>query len=81
MKTATSKSMAAHAWTTELQVEHGLSCSENRVARLMAKNGLQARYKAAFRPKTTTQDPTQKASPNILANTEASFRTRPSLCQ
>ena len=56
--------------TTELQVEHGLSCSENRVARLMAKNGLQARYKAAFRPKTTTQDPTQKASPNILANTE-----------
>ncbi len=56
--------------TTELQVEHGLSCSENRVARLMAKNGLQARYKAAFRPKTTTEDPTQKASPNILANTE-----------
>ena len=56
--------------TTELQEEHGLSCSENRVARLMAKNGLQARYKAAFRPKTTTQDPTQKASPNILANTE-----------
>ena len=56
--------------TTELQVEHGLSCSENRVARLMAKNGLQARYKASFRPKTTTEDPTQKASPNILANTE-----------
>ena len=56
--------------TTVLQEEHGLSCSENRVARLMAKNGLQARYKAAFRPKTTTQDPTQKASPNILANTE-----------
>ena len=55
--------------TTELQEEHGLSCSENRVARLMAKNGLQARYKAAFRPKTSTQDPTQKASPNMLANT------------
>ena len=56
--------------TTELQEEHGLSCSENRVARLMAKNGLQARYKAAFRPKTSTQDPTQKASPNMLANTD-----------
>ena len=40
------------------------------MARLMAKNGLQARYQAAFRPKTTTEDPTQKASPNILANTE-----------
>ena len=56
--------------TTELQEEHGLACSENRVARLMAKNGLQARYKAAFRPKTTTQDPSQKASPNVLAKTE-----------
>ena len=56
--------------TTEFQEEHGLSCSENRVARLMAKNGLQARYKAAFRPKTSTQDPTQKASPNMLANAE-----------
>ena len=32
--------------TTELKEEHGLSCSENRVARLMAKNGLQARHKA-----------------------------------
>ena len=56
--------------TTELQEEHGLSCSENRVARLMAKNDLKARYKASFRPKTTTQDLTQKASPNILAKTE-----------
>ncbi|MFT5191625.1 MAG: putative transposase [Verrucomicrobiales bacterium] len=52
--------------TTELNEEHGLSCSENRVARLMAQNHLQARYKAAFRPKTTTQDPLEKASPNVL---------------
>lgn len=64
------KAYGSPRMTTELQQEHGLSCSENRVARLMAKNGLKARYKAAFRPKTTTQDPTQKASPNVLANTE-----------
>jgi transposase InsO family protein len=55
---------------TELQEEHGLACSENRVARLMANNDLKARHNASFRPKTTVQDTTQKASPNILANTE-----------
>ena len=36
----------------------------------MAQNGLQARKKAALRTKTITQDPTQKASPNMLANAE-----------
>ncbi len=48
----------------------GSSDSGNRVARLMAKNGLKARDKAAFRLKTTTQEPTQQASPIGLANTE-----------
>lgn len=64
------KAYGSPRMTTELQEEHGLACSENRVARLMAKNGIQARHKAAFRPKTTTQDPNQKASPNVLAKTE-----------
>jgi len=36
----------------------------------MANNGIQARHKAAFRPKTTTQNPAQKASPNVLGATE-----------
>lgn len=64
------KAYGSPRMTTELQEEYGLPCSENRVARLMAENDLKARYKASFRPKTTTQDPTQKASPNILAKTE-----------
>jgi len=64
------KAYGSPRMTTELQEEHGLACSENRVARLMANNDLKARYNASFRPKTTVQDTTQKASPNILANTE-----------
>jgi|APSaa5957512493_1039668.scaffolds.fasta_scaffold52730_1 transposase InsO family protein len=64
------KAYGSPRMTTELQEEHGLACSENRVARLMANNDLKARHKASFRPKTTVQDGTQKASPNILANTE-----------
>jgi len=31
----------------------GLSCSENRVARLMNKHGIDARQRAAYRPQTT----------------------------
>jgi putative transposase len=60
------KAYGSPRMTTELSEEHGLSCSENRVARLMAQNQLQARSKAAFRPKTTIQDPLEKASPNVL---------------
>ena len=60
------KAYGSPRMTNELQEEHGLSCSENRVARLMAKNALKARHKASFRSKTTAQ----KASPNVLANTE-----------
>ena len=37
-------------------------------ASLMTTNVLHARYKAAFRPKTTTKDPSEKASPNVLAS-------------
>jgi len=46
--------------TIELHEEHGLACSENRVARLMANNNLKARYNASIRPRTTVQDTTQK---------------------
>ena len=51
--------------TTELH-NRGLSCSENRVARLMSCAGIQARYKTAFRPKTTQQDPDRMPAPNWL---------------
>lgn len=46
--------------------EGGLPCSENRAARIMRKNGINARQKAAFRPKTTISDPAAKYAPNYL---------------
>lgn len=51
--------------TVELQ-NRGFTCSENRVARLMREAGLMARHKAAFRPKTTVQDPDRIPAPNRL---------------
>lgn len=59
--------------TVELQ-NRGFTCSENRVARLMAKEGLKARHKTTFRPKTTVQDPDRTPSPNRLAEIEAPSR-------
>lgn len=52
--------------TVELR-RRGFTCSENRVARLMSEEGLKARYKSAFRPKTTVQNPDRLPSPNRLA--------------
>lgn len=52
--------------TRELH-DHGLSCSENRVARLMARAGLRARPRRPFRPKTTQPDHAARPSPNLLA--------------
>jgi len=46
--------------------ERGLPCSENRAARLMRKNGINAQQKAAFRPKTTISDPARRPAPNLL---------------
>lgn len=60
--------------TIELQ-NRGFTCSENRVARLMSEAGIQARYKTAFRPKTTQQDPDRTAAPNRLK--ERTPATRP----
>jgi transposase InsO family protein len=45
----------------------GLSCTENRVARLMRSNGLRARPRKPFRPKTTRPDHAAHPSPNLLA--------------
>lgn len=53
--------------TVELK-SRGFSCSENRVARLMAQAGIQARFKTSFRPKTTQQDPERMPAPNRLGS-------------
>jgi putative transposase len=45
-------------------------CGENRVARLMRENGLAARRKKAFRPRTTL--PGQRAAPNLIKDLEPS---------
>jgi transposase InsO family protein len=55
--------------TQQLRKE-GLGCGENRVARLMRQNGLAARAKKAFRPRTTT--PGQEAAPNLIKQLKAS---------
>ena len=52
--------------TPELQAQ-GLSCSENRVAKLMRREGLRARPRKPFRPKTTCADHAAHPSPNLLA--------------
>ena len=44
----------------------GFNCSVNRVARIMKAEGIRARYKRPFRPKTTTRDASAKVSPNVL---------------
>jgi len=51
--------------TTELNARN-LPCSENRVARIMAKYSINASQKAAFRPKTTISDPDKMPAPNRL---------------
>jgi putative transposase len=45
----------------------GISCTENRVARLMHSTGLRARPRKPFRPKTTRPDHAAHPSPNLLA--------------
>lgn len=51
--------------TSEL-AERGLHCGENRVARLMRKQGLQARLRRPWRPKTTKTDSKACPSPNLM---------------
>jgi putative transposase len=52
--------------TIELR-ERGLSCSENRVAGLMAREGLKARGRRPFKPRTTRSDSLARPAPNRLA--------------
>jgi len=44
-----------------------IDCSENRVARIMRLNGLRARPRRPFRPKTTQRDHAAHPSPNLLS--------------
>jgi len=44
----------------------GVSCSENRVARLMRRHGIKARSKRAFRPRTTVRAKEDLVAPNRL---------------
>ena len=58
----------ARRLTAELQSQ-GLSCSHNRVARLMRANGLKAQQKARFRyPKNSAHPKNQLIAPNLLAS-------------
>ena len=50
--------------------QQGVVCGENRVARLMRENGLAARRKKAFGPRTTL--PGQGAAPNLIKGLELS---------
>ncbi len=48
----------------------GIECGENRVARLMRENGLAARRKKAFRPRTTV--PAKGTAANLIKDLEPS---------
>jgi putative transposase len=52
-------------------IARGHPCSENRVARLMRSEGLRARPRKPFRPKTTRPDHAAHPSPNLLAKAPA----------
>jgi putative transposase len=59
------RSYGSPRMTPELQ-SMGHVCSENRVARLMHREGLRARPRKPFRPKTTCPDHAAHPSPNLL---------------
>ena len=46
--------------------DRGVTCSENRVARLMRCHQIRAKQKRPFRPRTTISSTSAKASPNLL---------------
>ncbi|OVE81392.1 hypothetical protein BVY03_04000 [bacterium K02(2017)] len=47
--------------------KQGHTCSKNRVARLMSKNGLKSVHRAKYKPQTTKSDHKYNVSPNIIA--------------
>jgi len=55
--------------TEELRAR-GFRCSRKRVARLMCEEGIRARPRRPFRPRTTQQDKAAAASPNLLGKSE-----------
>ena len=57
--------------TDELR-SRGLTCSRNRVARIMRQAGIAVRPRRAFRPRTTQQDPAAKPAPNLLKDAPVS---------
>lgn len=60
---------------TKALVAEGYSCSENRVASLMRKEGLQATKKRPFRPRTTQFDGNEsRIAPNRLSEAPAPSR-------
>lgn len=59
--------------TVELR-QRGYPCSKNRVARLMTRQGLAARPRRPFRPKTTQVDGRANPAPNHLAKRQAPQR-------
>ena len=61
------KAYGSPRMTFELK-DRGFDCSVNRVARLMKQEGLRARARRPFRPKTTQSDPRAMISPNRLAD-------------
>ena len=52
--------------TVELN-NRGYPCSENRVARLMAREGISAHHTRRWKPRTTIQNPGSRSSDNLLA--------------
>jgi putative transposase len=60
------RSYGSRRMTAELRAQ-GYSASENRVARLMRRSGLQVRPRRPYRPKTTCPDHAAHPSPNLLA--------------
>jgi putative transposase len=60
------RSYGSPKMTRELR-NHGWSCSENRVARLMRREGLRSQPRRPFRPRTTQPDHAAHPSLNLLA--------------
>jgi len=64
------RSYGSPRMTRELRYQ-GRHCGENRIARLMRKNGLRARQKRRWRPTTTDSGHLHPVAPNLLAQREA----------
>jgi len=63
------KNYGSPRMTPELN-SRGISCSENRVARIMREEGIRGASRRPFRPATTQRDDTQTAAPNLLKHVD-----------